>query len=134
MNVEEPRKIDSKEKPKAEGPDGEEQLETAKKPKVAHVLPTVKEESDNDNDAQGAEVRRRGPPATNGTRSGSNTKSSAGQGKKRRLVSADSKESESGMSDSIHISSGHDTDSETEEDEASPPTKKAKSERFQRKR
>lgn len=111
MDVEEPHKAPiSKKKRKAESSDGEEQPATSKKPKIAPKLPSLEEESDDEE----TDVC-----AAKSSRASSRPKakmSRAQQGAKRKVAN-DSAESEGGMSNPIDISTDSDTDSDAADDD-----------------
>ena len=116
------RATHAKEKRNAGMTDGEGQPSTGKKTKHAPNLPAVEEESE----------RHREPSSvTKGAKSISSdmkTKPLPGkQGTKRKVVQSNSEELAGGVSDPIYISSGYDTDSDTEDEhDVTLPDKKAK--------
>lgn len=108
--VEEPRKTDPKQKRKAETSEGGEQPKNSKKLRHATILPPVEEESDNDD---------KRVHVAKSTRVSSASKAKLLQTKqnaKRKIARDESAASEGGMSDPIYISSGEDTDSDTEDE------------------
>jgi hypothetical protein len=108
----EPRKSISKKKRKAESSDGEDQSKTSKKPRRdARILQSVKEEPEDDGTharvAKGARKVSAGPKAKSLLNR---------QDAKCKVAQDDSAKSEGGMSDPICISSGEDTDSDTDDE------------------
>lgn len=109
--VEEPRKTDPKQKRKAETSEVREQPTNSKKPRRATNLQTVEEESDEEDKRIYAAKGSHKPSVSKAKLS--HTKHSA----KRKIARDGSAKSEGGMSDPICISSGEDTDSDTEDED-----------------
>lgn len=111
VEVEEPRKSISRKKRKAESSDGEQQSTTSKKPRRdARILqPVMEEPEDDDRHARVAKGTRK-------VSSGPKAKPLLDRQDAKRKVAQDSAESEGGMSDPICISSGEDTDSDTDDE------------------
>ena len=109
--VEEPRKTDPKQKRKVETSEEGNQPTNSKKLRRAKILPPVEEESDNEN---------RHVHAAKGSHKPSVSKAKlvrTNQSAKRKIARDELAESDGGMSDPICISSGEDTDSETEDED-----------------
>jgi hypothetical protein len=109
--VEEPRKTDPKQKRKAERSEMGEQPTNSKKPRRATILPPVEEESDNEDKRVHAAKDSHKPSVSKAKLS--HTKQST----KRKIARDEPAGLEGGMSDPICISSGEDTDSDTEDED-----------------